>query len=80
MVDAGRYIFNGDTGFGAAAAEDRLHPEMAELDLAPGTSVTVAGMDEDRNLVLVEWTDRAGTARITSVEPDQFAAQFTREV
>ncbi len=78
MIDPGRYVYNGDTGLGAAV-NDRLHPEMVELDLVPGTAVEVSGMDEERGLVLVEWTDRAGTPRITSIEPDQFGAQFTRE-
>lgn len=52
------------------------HAAMHALDLHPGTEVTVAGHDADRDLVLVEWTDAQGDPRITSVEPADFHAHF----
>lgn len=57
---------------------DELSSEMTELDLQPGTEVTVAGYDDQRGLVLVEWTDAQGNPRITSVTPDDFAANFVK--
>jgi hypothetical protein len=50
----------------------------AALDLHPDTEVTVIDHDEDRGLVLVEWTDQAGNPRITSVDPDAIDQHFTR--
>lgn len=55
-----------------------LHRDMHELDMHPGTEVTAYDYDRDRDLVLVEWTDRVGTPRITSVVPDRFAEHFTK--
>lgn len=61
------------------AVSDDLSSEMADLDLHPDTTVVVAGYDDDRGLVLLEWTDRQGNPRITSVDPDDFAADFVKE-
>lgn len=52
------------------------HRDMHEMDLHPGTEVTHIGRDEDRDLELVEWTDRLGNPRITSIAPDHFAEKF----
>jgi len=49
-----------------------------DLDMDPGTIVTVAGVDTKRGLILVEWSDRLGTPRITSLEPDDLAANYER--
>lgn len=72
-----RHRFQADAGL-AALHVDSLPAEMAELDLHPGTTVTVVGHDEGRGLLLVEWTDRAGNPRITSVEPDVFDEHFVK--
>jgi chitodextrinase len=77
------YVYSADAGLAARARvadpglSDELPTEMAALDLAPGTAVTVAGYDKDRDLVLVDWTDGEGTSRTTSVEPDVFTEHFT---
>jgi hypothetical protein len=73
-----RYTYNGDTGLGAAHADRELASEHAELDMQPGTAVSYTGYDDDRDLVLVEWADAQGNQRITSVEPEFFAASFTK--
>ena len=78
------YTYSGDDGLGACARvadpdiSDELPSDMAALDMAPGTEVTVDGYDKDRDLVLVGWVDGAGTPRVTSVDPAEFAAQFTK--
>jgi hypothetical protein len=76
--------------FGAVGAPARgpLPGEvtMADLDMPHGTVVTVATDDDgnevrdgDRDLEIVEWTDRQGNPRRTSVHPEFFAEHF-REV
>ena len=70
------YRYAADIGLGAAHADGDLHPDMHALDLPPDEEVTVAGHDDDRDLVLLAWTDRAGTPRVTSVDPDLFADRF----
>jgi hypothetical protein len=81
-----RYTFAGDVGLAAAAREadsnvdDHLTAEHAELDLTPGTAVTVCGYDDERDLVLVEWTDVKETPRVTSIDPAMFELQFDPEV
>jgi hypothetical protein len=78
------YVYSADAGLAARARvadpdlTDELPTEMAALDMAPGTEVTVDGYDKDRDLVLVGWTDSAGTPRVTSVEPDVFAETFEK--
>jgi hypothetical protein len=47
-----------------------------DLDMAPGTIIKVAGYDKHRNLVLVAWSDKLGTERITSIEPAVFHERF----
>jgi hypothetical protein len=63
---------------------------MADLDLKPGTVVTVRvheppadepgwtdpGTDH-RGLVVAEWDDQHGNPRATSFEPGYFAEHFT---
>jgi hypothetical protein len=76
--------FTADTGLAAKArrddpdVSDDLPAEMADLDLHPDTTATVVGHDEDRNLILIEWTDLQGNPRITSVEPDTLAERFKK--
>jgi hypothetical protein len=71
-----RFTFDAPDALGAMHAESQSR-EMAELDLHPGTEVKVVGHDDDRDLVLVEWTDAQGNSRTTSVEPDVFSDHFT---
>jgi hypothetical protein len=56
-----------------------LSRTMEDLDMAHGTEVEHTGRDEGRNLEIVEWSDKHGDPRRTSIEPDFFAANF-REV
>jgi hypothetical protein len=79
------YRLAAEAGLGAAARDadpdltGPLPTEQAVLDLAPGTTVVVAGHDDDRGLTLVEWVDGQGTSRITSVDPAALARDFERE-
>jgi hypothetical protein len=72
-----KHTFDAPDALGAMHSRDQSQ-DMAELDLKPGTEVKVAGYDDDRNLVLVEWTDAQGNPRVTSVEPAQFDDHFTK--
>jgi hypothetical protein len=72
------YTYGGEQGLGATHSSRDLSSEMHDLDLHPGTAVKVHGYDDDRDLVLIEWTDLAGNPRITSVEPERFAHDFTK--
>lgn len=80
-----RYRHTAEQGLAARArladpaVGDDLHPEMAQLDLPPDTVVEVVAFDDDRDLVLVQWTDGNDTERITSLDEDDFTASFTRE-
>lgn len=58
---------------------DELTAEMAELDLPADAVVTVTGIDDNRDLVLLSWTDGNGTPRITSVTLDDLDDNFTKE-
>ena len=74
-----RYSHPEGKGFGqhhAEADHRELPAEMRDLDMADGTEVEHAGTDEDRNLVIVAWTDKAGDARRTSIGPDFFVTYF----
>jgi hypothetical protein len=62
-----------------AVADEIRNRTMHDLDMHHGTEVTYVGRDEDQGLELVEWTDRCGDARRTSVTPEQFS-QFFKEV
>jgi hypothetical protein len=82
------YRLTGEDGLGQAAriadpdvpeAQNLMRSDMAELDMPPGTRVAVAGHDDERGLVLVEWEDRQGTARITSVPAGDLAVLFEKE-
>lgn len=53
-----------------------LGRSMADLDMPHDTEVELVGHDDDRNLEIVEWTDRHGDPRRTSIEPDVFASHF----
>lgn len=78
------YRHTADAGLGARARDadgdlvGALPTEMAQLDMPPGAVVTVTGVDDDRGLVLLEWTDGNDTPRITSVDPEQFARDFEK--
>lgn len=65
----------GTAGYAPGARTHAGSPRMA-LDMPPDTQVVVAGVDEERGLVLVGWTDRFGTPRTTSVTPSTFDAMF----
>jgi hypothetical protein len=74
-----RYSHPEGKGFGqhhAEAGQRELPAEMRDLDMPPGTEVEHIATDDDRNLVVVAWTDRAGDARRTSVDPDFFVSHF----
>lgn len=71
-----KHVFDAPDALGAMHAESQAR-DMAELDLHPGTEVKVVGHDDERDLVLVEWTDAQGNPRTTSVEPAQFTDHFT---
>jgi len=73
-----KYKYAGDAGLGAKSIEGDLHPDMADLDLSPGTLVKVVGQDDERDLVLVEWEDAQGNPRITSVPLDTFGTDFVK--
>lgn len=68
----------GFSGYTPGAQMPDLHPDgpRAALDLPVGAQVTVSGFDEDRGLMLFEWTDQFGNPRTTSIEPDRFAELF----
>jgi hypothetical protein len=76
------YRYKADAGLAARAriadpdVSDDLPEEMHDLDMPPDTEVTVVGHDEERNLVLVGWTDLQGNSRTTSIEPDALAHDF----
>lgn len=80
-----RYRHTAEKGLAARArvadpdVSDDLSAEMTDLDMHPDTTVTVAGYDDERDLVLVDWTDLQGNLRTTSVELAQFAEHFTKE-
>lgn len=80
-----KVTFRGDQGLGQAGRiadpdipEERneLRSEMVEMDLTPGTKCQVTGVDDDRDLVLIGWTDSLGNPRITSVTEDDFRSNF----
>jgi len=74
--------YKADAGLAARArvadpdVSDELPAEMHDLDMAPGTEVEVIGPDDERDLVLVNWTDRNGTPRTTSLTAETFADDF----
>jgi hypothetical protein len=74
----------GDDGLGQAARKadpgvsDEMRDGMEELDMPAGTVVEVIGIDDDRDVVLLEWVDGSGNDRITSVTEDDFAARFKK--
>jgi len=53
-----------------------LTAEMTELDLKPGTPVTVHEIDPE-GWVIVDWVDDVSIGRLTAVEPVEFDADFT---
>ena len=80
-----RYRHTAEQGLAARARvadpdlDDALPSDMAQLDLPPDTVVEVVGFDDDRDLVLVSWTDGNGTDRITSLDEADFTDSFTEE-
>jgi hypothetical protein len=76
------YRYKADAGLAARARiadpdlSDDLPSDMHDLDMAPDTEVTVVGRDEERDLILVNWTDLQGNPRSTSIEPDAFDNDF----
>jgi hypothetical protein len=53
-----------------------LSRSMADLDMPHDAQVEVAETAENGH-VLVDWTDKHGDARRTSISPEDFAAFFT---
>lgn len=77
--DAYTYAPEHGSGFGHAHKGDALSAEMQELDMKPDTSVSVLDIDaESGGRVHVEWTDGKGLPRITSIDPDEFRADFRK--
>lgn len=66
-----------DLGFGEHHLGQPLTAEMTELDMKEGTEVTVLDFDENSGWPLAEWTDSTGIGRITTIDPDFFAANFS---
>jgi hypothetical protein len=86
--EGARYRFAGTDGLGQDARtadpdvpeeKNLLRSDMAELDMPVGAEVTVVGHDDDRDLVLVQWTDAQGTDRITSIPAGELAVQFEKK-
>jgi hypothetical protein len=82
-----RFRFAGTEGLGQAAriadpdvpeAQNLMRSDMADLDMPAGCEVEVEGHDDDRDLVLVKWTDAQDTLRITSVPEADLASQFEK--
>lgn len=72
-----RYRYSNTLGLAEHHASGALTAEMTELDMRPGTEVTVTDVDDERGgLVLVEWADRSSNPRITSVDPELFEWAF----
>jgi hypothetical protein len=63
-------------GFGHAALGDVLTAEMTELDMTPGTVGTYLEDDADSGWPLFQWIDGKGIDRITTIDPDTWAADF----
>jgi len=64
-------------GFGESHLGSPLTAEMTELDLKPGKNVTVIDInEEDGGRIHAEWVDDVNLDRITSFDPDEFAADF----
>lgn len=72
-------VLKAESGLGQTAADGDLKSEMADLDMAPGTQVTVDAVDPDAGLVFVAWEDASGNPRRTSVELSAFSDQFQPE-
>jgi len=65
------------TGYGHSARGEELSAEMTMLDLKNGAVVQYME-DDDAGWHLVSWVDDLGIGRITAIEPDYFASNFTR--
>lgn len=63
-------------GFGASARGEDLTAEMTELDLKPGSTVTVLELDAESGWPIVQWTDDVGIGRLTTIDPAVFDADF----
>jgi hypothetical protein len=70
------FEYSGTVGFGEMVAGHPLTPDMADLDLQPGTAVEVAAVLDE--VVIIRWVDRRVNERRTSINPSTFAAHFTR--
>lgn len=63
-------------GYGEHHLGQPLTTEMAELDITDGTNVVLIAEDEDSGWPIVQWTDKVGIDRITTVDPDLFGQFF----
>jgi hypothetical protein len=74
-----KYTYNHEEGhgFGRHHAGEDLLAEMRELDLHSGEEVKVLEFDADSGWPIVQWTDRTGQSRHTTVDPEFFTEHFT---
>lgn len=72
------FRYSHELGFGEAARGEALDEDMALLDMPPGTEVQVIAYDDDSGWPLVQWADRSGNARITTIDPEVFDSDFVK--
>jgi hypothetical protein len=72
------FRYSHDVGFGEAARGEALDDDMAELDMPPGTDVQVIAHDDESGWPLVQWADKTGNTRITTIDPDVFDRDFIK--
>lgn len=65
------FVFTHPTeqGLGEHVREGEQTAEMRELDLGHGMVVRLLEFDRDSGWPLIEWTDRTGIGRITTIDP-----------
>jgi hypothetical protein len=63
-------------GLGEMARGGPLDDDMKKLDLKDGQEVKYLGPDADSGWPMIEWRDALGIARITTIEPAVFEANF----
>jgi hypothetical protein len=68
------YIHPRGLGYAEMMAGKRF--KHNNMDMFSGTLVTLLGYDEDSAWPMVEWMDKQGTIRITTIDPVIFAEYF----
>lgn len=80
-----RHLYTGTAGLGEVLVGRSLSAEMRELDMPPGTDVTVVALvpaadtgahDNLEDSVVVTWSDRSGNPRQTSIGIERFDELF----